>query len=207
MIEFCIEVILMQIIFYTEHNVSEYRVPNNALFPVGPARCPHAGCQAFVRQKFHGFYERNIISIEYIGKIYIRRYICPVCGKTLSMLPMFCLPYYQYSLAAIFLTLYEHYCNQKNISRIRREQQTAYPSLRRRHIYLYIQRFMHNRQLIDYYINNISPGSNITESQPEICQWAKGILDEMVKTPPSVFNIHFHQEIGKSFMAHMKMIA
>jgi hypothetical protein len=197
----------MQIIFNTEHKVSEYSEPNSDLFPAGPARCPHTGCQAFIRQKSHGFYERNIISAGYIGKIYIRRYICPVCGKTVSMLPMFCLPHYQYSLAIIILSLYEYYCKQKNISKIHREQKTAYPSLRRRHIYLYIRRFIHNRQLIDYYIKNISPGSDIAGSQPEICRWAKGILDGIVKTPPSVFNIRFHQEIGKSFMARIKIIA
>ena len=86
----------MQRIFHTEHNVSEYRVPNSALFPAGPARCPHAGCQAFVRQKFdalrHCFKEavmmRDVPKLVYTdnGKIYRSQqfeYICASIGCTL----------------------------------------------------------------------------------------------------------------------------
>lgn len=197
----------MQKIFYTEHSVAEFSQRNEALFPEAPDRCPHTGCQAYVKQKKHGFYARNIISFEFVGRIIIRRYICPVCDRTISMLPMFCLPHYQYSLLTIFLVLYEYYSKNKSLVRISREQQETYPAMKRRHIRLYKQRFEANRPLIEYGINNISPEGNLWRGQPEIYQWAKEILSGMHKTPPSIFNIQFHQETGKSFMAHIKMIA
>jgi hypothetical protein len=193
--------------FVTDHKIAEYRVKDESLFPNPPGKCPHKGCHACVKQKKHGYYERNIISAEYTGTIYIRRYICPICGKTLSMLPMYCLPYYQYSLQAIFLVLCEYYCKFKSLSGIIREQQKSYPALERRHIRLYRKRLENNRQLIDYGINNISPGSPLSGNQLEIHVWAKELLDEMVKIPPSIFNQKFHQETNQSFMSRMKMIA
>ena len=197
----------MQKIFLTDHEIAKYSEKDKSLFPGPPEKCPHKDCHACVKMKNHGYYTRNIISSEYTGRIYIRRYMCSICGKTMSMLPMYCLPYYQYSLQLIFLILYGYYCRSKSLSGIIREQRQTYSALERRHICLYRQRFENNRQLIEYGINNISPGSLFLGNHPEIHMWAKETLEEIAKTPPSIFNQRFHQETNKSFMSHMKMIA
>ena len=197
----------MQKIFIINRKIAEFGVKDESLFPEAPEKCPHKGCHKPIKLKKHGFYGRNIISDEYTGLIYIRRYICPICGRTLSMLPMFCLPYYQYSLVAIVLILCRIFCDLKSLSGIIRENHNTYPALERRHLRLYKQRFEGNRSLIDYGINNVSPGGIQTRSRLEIHVWAKEILDEMVKTPPSIFNQKFHQETNKSFMSRIKMIA
>jgi len=71
-------------------------------FPV-LEKCPH--CQDLMVG--HGFYPRYVITIKaktYF--LYIKRFKCRHCGKTVSILPSFLLPYFQRSLQAIFYSLY-----------------------------------------------------------------------------------------------------
>ncbi len=61
--------------------------------------CPM--CRAHNRLQRHGFYERNAIENDKVVRIPICRLKCPDCGKTLSLLPVFLLPYFQYTMAFI----------------------------------------------------------------------------------------------------------
>ncbi|SES71539.1 DUF6431 domain-containing protein [Anaerobranca gottschalkii] len=61
--------------------------------------CPM--CKAHVNLEKKGFYKRYAITLHNIYQIKIRRYYCPCCKKTLSILPSFLLPRYQYSLEVI----------------------------------------------------------------------------------------------------------
>lgn len=66
--------------------------------------CPM--CRAKKRLKRHGFYKRN--AIESGAKIYripICRLICSDCGKTISILPTFLLPYFQHTMDFIIRIL------------------------------------------------------------------------------------------------------
>jgi len=51
--------------------------------------CPQ--CQASFL-KLHGFYVRWLCAEDFSGYIFIRRYICKECGKTVSLLPSFAHP-------------------------------------------------------------------------------------------------------------------
>jgi hypothetical protein len=47
--------------------------------------------------------------LDFEGEIAIRRYCCPVCFKTVSLLPSFCHPKRAYGILAIFGILEEYY--------------------------------------------------------------------------------------------------
>lgn len=58
--------------------------------------CPM--CRAKKRLLRHGFYERNAIEEETAYRIPICRLLCSVCGKSVSVLPSFLLPYFQHTM-------------------------------------------------------------------------------------------------------------
>jgi len=68
-----------------------------------PGHCPQ--CQTKHPLTAHGFYTRTLIDTAYDGVIRVRRYLCQVCQRTVSLLPEFLLPYLRSSLAVIALFL------------------------------------------------------------------------------------------------------
>lgn len=112
------DVIILQQIFLIEIDPEEYARQGESFdFPV-PDNCPNSDCLNFTPLKKHGFYERNCLDFTYQGKILIRRYYCPHCGKTISYLPSFCLPYFQYSLAVIYFIIHYYYELNKSFAYI-----------------------------------------------------------------------------------------
>jgi len=53
----------------------------------------------------HGFYWRNALFSKRQFRIPIRRFKCSSCGKTISFLPDYLLPYFQYCLIYILESL------------------------------------------------------------------------------------------------------
>jgi transposase-like protein len=64
-----------------------------------PRHCPQCGAKHCLRG--HGFYERHVEDVTFNGLISVRRYLCPTCGRTLSLLPHFALPYLRFSIRVI----------------------------------------------------------------------------------------------------------
>lgn len=62
-------------------------------------RCPH--CRSMVNLLRHGFYWRNAIEGEDLHRIPICRLKCPSCNITVSLLPDFLIPYFQYTVSTI----------------------------------------------------------------------------------------------------------
>src|SRR5690606_21514550 len=50
----------------------------------------------------HGFYKRFYLDGLSFWRILIRRYCCTRCGTTISFLPSFCVPKFQYSLCLLW---------------------------------------------------------------------------------------------------------
>jgi len=189
----------VQIIFKTDRNAEEFAVQKPELFPDAPLKCPFKDCSMPVKLKKHGYYTRFYISRLFCGVLYIRRYICPVCGRTVSMLPVFCLPRFQYSAFDIVYMLCELYklgvSLKEYIGRIKR----WFSAIGRRHLNYYKRRIINNRQFIQYGLNLISPGF-IRKGTLENQKWVKDFLEEVNNLSTTAFLIDFHNHTGKSFM-------
>jgi hypothetical protein len=68
-----------------------------------PRSCPQ--CLAREPMTAHGFYNRTIVDEGFDGVIRIRRYLCGLCLRTVSLLPEWALPYLRFSLPVIARTL------------------------------------------------------------------------------------------------------
>lgn len=68
-----------------------------------PDHCPQ--CDARQPLTGHGFYSRTLVDAAFEGLIRVRRYLCRLCKRTLSLLPPFALPWLRFSIPVISLFL------------------------------------------------------------------------------------------------------
>jgi hypothetical protein len=68
-----------------------------------PDHCPQ--CDACQSLTGHGFYSRTLVDVAFDGLIRVRRYLCRLCKRTLSLLPEFALPWLRFSISVIALFL------------------------------------------------------------------------------------------------------
>ena len=71
-----------------------------------PRFCPL--CHAANPLRAHGLYCRTLVDVSYDGTIPVRRYLCLLCKRTVSLLPEFALPYLRYTVAVVALFLVSH---------------------------------------------------------------------------------------------------
>lgn len=190
----------MQITFYTDYDAVEFSKMNNKIFPVTPEKCPFKDCSMPVKLKKHGYYKRFFISKNFTGVLYIRRYICPICGRTVSFLPYFCLSYFQYSALEILNILYEFYQDGISLEKLIKKTKEKLPFIERRHINFYRKRIIRNRKLIQYVLNLISPEFIFAGNIPENQVWVKTFLETVHSLHSHVFLVDFSKLAGKSFM-------
>lgn len=62
-------------------------------------------CHGLHPLRAHGFYRRTLVEVNYDGSIPVRRYLCLLCKRTVSLLPEFALPYLRFSIQVIGLFL------------------------------------------------------------------------------------------------------
>lgn len=68
-----------------------------------PDHCPQ--CEAKQPLTGHGFYRRTLVDPAFGGVIRVRRYLCRLCKRTVSLLPEFALPWLRFSITVISLFL------------------------------------------------------------------------------------------------------
>lgn len=68
-----------------------------------PDHCPQ--CAAKQPLIGHGFYHRTLVDSAFDGVIRVRRYLCRICQRTVSLLPEFALPWLRFSIPVIALFL------------------------------------------------------------------------------------------------------
>jgi hypothetical protein len=93
----------MQILHPFRGSIQEY-----AQVLVDPNRyrldhCPL--CHASDPLRAHGFYCRTLVGVSYDETLRVRRYLCLLCKRTVSLLPEFALPYLRCSVGVIGLFL------------------------------------------------------------------------------------------------------
>lgn len=197
----------MQIIFDTNYSAIDFSNMNSEIFPNAPDRCPFKDCSMPVKLRKHGYYKRFFISKSFSGILYVRRYICPICGRTVSMLPVFCLQYFQYSALDILNILCELYLSGIPLNRLVKKIKQDFPFIERRTINYYRKRIILNRKLIQYGLNLISPEFIFVGAIPENQDWVKTFLGIVLRLHPHVFLCDFSNITGKSFLTSEFMIA
>lgn len=68
-----------------------------------PGHCPQ--CAAKQSLTGHGFYCRTLVDLAFDGVIRVRRYLCRICKRTVSLLPEFALPWLRFGISVIALFL------------------------------------------------------------------------------------------------------
>jgi hypothetical protein len=71
-----------------------------------PDHCPQ--CQAKQPLIGHGFYVRTLVDCSFDSAIRVRRYLCRLCKRTVSLLPELALPWLRFSVTVISLFLVAH---------------------------------------------------------------------------------------------------
>ena len=71
-----------------------------------PAGCPLCGAKKPLIA--HGCYGRNVVAEGFDGWIRVRRYLCRLCQRTVSLLPEFVLPYVRFAISLIGRFLEAH---------------------------------------------------------------------------------------------------
>jgi hypothetical protein len=197
----------MQILFSTKQRPEDFADKNGGgVFPGAPRRCPFGDCNINLEMSKHGFYSRCLITPTFCGIIRIRRYKCRKCGRTVSMLPSFCLARYTYSVEFIFMLLW-FALGMDSIKKAVEEWSPLAVGLSRRHIALYLGRLRKNRRLIQYGLNQISPDNISLGDAPGDTEWTKRFLFGIRPTLSPEFNAIFQNTTGKSFMSSQNRIA
>jgi Domain of unknown function (DUF6431) len=96
----------MQILHPFVGSIQEYSEAISDPDRYRPDHCPQ--CQAKQPLTGHGFYCRTLVDLCFDGVIRVRRYLCLLCKRTVSLLPEFALPWLRFSLTVISLFLVAH---------------------------------------------------------------------------------------------------
>ena len=200
----------MQNIFTVKGSIEEYvSLGKEYKFPQAPMRrCHNPKCNKIVQFKKHGFYDRYLLSIVYRAKILVRRYICPLCGCTLSFLPHFCLPGFIHALEHIFEYIYGmFYCSGSMKAALEDLNiKNSEINLSRQLVYHYRKRFLNNLSLIQSGLRLVYKDIKLPEVNLAKEERAKKLL-EIVKNGPStihLFSQEFHKANLKTFLALRK---
>lgn len=143
--------------------------------------CPNPCCSYQGRLRKHGFYTRNALTLMAAYLIVIQRYYCPACRKTVSLLPSFLAPRFQYSLACIFFTLFQFSVRRLQLHRIAEminnhahRQEMSHQQLR-----FYRQRIYDNRPLITAYLGQQGLFLAGLDSASWLEAWSKHVFRQL----------------------------
>lgn len=200
----------MQQIFYTTVSPEEYcHLGKDFPFPK-PISCPNPHCRVNVPPQKHGFYHRNTHNGSFSGRIVIRRYYCPYCRTTISYLPSFCLPYFQYTVDLIFfslkLVLDSNFSLRGCLRLIRERFRALYWAFS--HLQFYLRRFVANLNSIKMFLRQLNPRISLLEDNPAKREGAQKVLRLLVTgfSPIQIFSTRFYEAQGYSFMAPLRNI-
>ena len=176
----------MQYIYEFDLTVKEYsqRGKNNQ-FPEFNS-CPICNAQKSLDK--HGFYPRNALLIKRDYRIPIRRYYCSSCGRTVSILPSFLLPYYQYSLSVIMRCLKQVLTRKKkNISYYRQLGEH------------YKKRYLNNIPgMLSFFRDTFSP---LLAFPSDVHKKTIKLLEMIDSSPEETFAKRYFNHFQTSFMA------
>ena len=195
----------MQQLFTMKVIFEEYVKLNKAYpFPEAPfRRCHNPKCNRLVKYKKHGFYERYFSCNFFDGKIVIRRYICPECGHTISIMPNFCLPRYINALDHIFGYILNVFNRKGTIkSCLEKLNKESGMNISRQLMYHYTKRFMDNLTFIQAGIRQLSLTVQLPSVEMDKKEKTRKVLDIVKNWPCKInsFSQQFFDKNTKTFL-------
>ena len=195
----------MQKIFTVKGDMMTYiQMGKNYPFPPPPLKRCHK-CRKNVQFKKHGFYRRFLVDTIFKDKIYIRRYICPSCGHTISYLPSFCLPRFIYGLEHIFSYTYHSFSSSGTLTSCLEKLNAINQGLgiTRKLLYHYRKRVMENLKLIQTGLRQMNPKVKLPDSTMNKKERAKKLLMMIKDAPDRVdsFSQKFYETTNKTILA------
>lgn len=179
----------------------------NYKFPDPPDICPV--CKRHVSMKKYGFYHRYFITSGFCKKICIRRYICPECGHTVSFLPYFCIPYFQYDINLIMHYLREVIKKKGTLKACLDDLKKIYADIQiyRQHILFYLKRFTANIIPIQYGLRQIIPDTDFMDAEKDKKERARELIEIILNGFESarIFAKRFRDNCNRTFLASLTL--
>lgn len=194
----------MQVIIKVKNEKEYIKKGKKYKWPKNPFnnRCPR--CKNYCKIYKHGYYERYYINL-YIGmkgKIYIQRYFCTKCLKTISLIPVFCIKKFvlgfEHILKAVYQILRRTVSIEKILAIMNKEYDYRYIS--KQQYYNYLNRFIDNIPLIESFIRqknvNVEFKENSKTKKERVMGLLKYIKNEF--TELNNFLYKFYQKTNKT---------
>ncbi len=171
----------MQIIVDVPCSPAEYVVTKlDKVLPPLP-RCPRCGKG---KPHKHGLYRRFCVDGFLNLLVPVRRYYCPACGITVSLLPSFCVPRFQYHLDVLWQCLQWRLDEEQSLAANGQRLQQRYPVIiwMPQQVRFYSQRFLDNFSRIAVVLRKTYPHIDLADS---IKKRAKKVLTAIERGFPN----------------------
>ncbi len=188
----------MQKIYDPRCSPQEY-VAKRCAEPPRPRLC--LNCKISKPHK-HGFYHRFFLDGHSCLRIAIRRYRCPRCCTTVSFLPSFCVPKFQYSLHVLWRTLCLRFKKRHSLRQCLKTLPREFPQLNwlPQKISFYAKRFLDNLPWMESLLRNMFPRMTLglaKEKRAEKVLATVRMGFRQIQSPARLF----HEQCHRSFLA------
>jgi hypothetical protein len=152
----------MQILHPQGGSIQQYKKDADDPELVRPRDCPQ--CLAKEPMRAHGFYTRTIVDEGFDDTIRVRRFLCLLCRRTVSLLPEWALPYLRFSIEEIRRTLKARLMES-------RVWKAAEPYQRWQH---WVRRFLKQAEALSATLTALTP----VQTAPSFALRAVGMLEK-----------------------------
>lgn len=201
----------MQRLFTLKVIFEEYvRLDREYPFPEAPfTRCTNPKCSKLVKYRKHGFYKRYFVCSFYDKKIVVRRYICPICGHTISFMPNICLPRYIHALEDIFQYIFKAFHRKGTLKACLEELNIELGlNMSRQLLYQYRKRFLENLTFLQSGIRQMVSEIELPSLEMPVNEKAKIVLT-IVKDwpgPVNLFSQRFLEKNRKTILTNYNLL-
>lgn len=156
--------------------------------------CPNVFCRYGGRLRKHGFYQRYAVSETFVYLLFIQRYICPQCGRTVSVLPSFLAPRFQYTQAFILRVLKLVLLLEKPVTLVASRQGGPGLCFSRQHLSFYRRRLRANLNVYGLFL--VSQGCPAPTSEA-------AVLECILQMGPERFAGEFERAWHRHFLSRL----
>lgn len=165
--------------------------------------CPSCGYRGMLHR--HGFYERNIVTLQEHLVYRVQRFKCPSCNKTFSRLPSCLIPYFIYSFDVVIFCLYSVFnLSQKSkeiCNFIRHCNSQCFMNIQS--ITFFKKRFISKINLVNSFFAGIDKFHYDSDlSSIELNKAAAVVLEKILRFDScSFFNLEFFNKMPEYFLS------